>query len=299
MENRLPNIDQNHIIALYKERFDNPEIYAERPLIIWRSIINDDMDLSHRIISECNKDKKKDDYRFLALRKLYIDHLKENGLGVSHTINPKIHKVCSVYFDLVDIDIETNHSISFETYSSLIKKDWLKRLNEEIGAPIILHLPFMENPGAFEDISQYIYKPDFDEWKEGLAEYQNPLLKHLIGFLESSESEEKRNYRWYWYFQRQMNGNSSSNLKSHLEGTGCDFPSCWMEGIGDLRKHFILPMAQIPKNYIPPKPTKISEIPMEDFKVFFKKGISEDVVEDFRNYLIEHNVEIQGNKRIP
>lgn len=70
-----------------------------------------------------------------------------------------------------------------------------------------------------------------------------------------------------------------------------------MEGIGNLRRHFILPITQIPKNYIPPKPTKISEIPVEDFKAFFNVGISGDVIEDFRNYLIEHNVEIQRNKR--
>ena len=58
-------------------------------------------------------------------------------------------------------------------------------------------------------------------------------------------------------------------------------------------------MAQRPKNYVPPKPVKISQIPVDMFKAFFKEGISEDVIEDFRNYLIEHNVEIQGNKGNP
>lgn len=72
-------------------------------------------------------------------------------------------------------------------------------------------------------------------------------------------------------------------------------PSCWIEGIWNLRGYFNIPMAQRPKNYVPPKPVKISQIPVDMFKAFFKERISEDVIEDFRNYLIEQNAEIQGN----
>ena len=295
MESRLPIIDQNQILDLYKERFDNPDAYVDRPLIIWRSNINDGVELDFDdIISECNKDKEKEEHIYPALRKLYIKYLKDNGIGVSHTINPLVHKVCVVYFDISDL--ETDHPISFEAYSNLITKEWLKRLNDEIKVPIILHLPFVEFPDAFEGYSRYVFKPDFDEWKEEISEYRIPLFKHLIEFLESSSSEEERFYRWYWYFQRQECNEDSSDSKYPFVGSGCDFPSSWMEGLDKIRRHFILPMAQIPKNYIPPKPTKISEISTVEFRDFLKEGISEDVVEDFRKYLIQHDAEIQGNK---
>lgn len=294
MEKPLPIINQNNIIPLYKERFDNPETYADKPLIIWRSILNDDVELSmHEIISECNKGKKREDYNYMALRRLGVNRIKDTGFGIAHTIKPEIHKICVVYFDIANN--ETNGSVSFEEYSDWFTKDRLKKLNEEIGVPVILHLPFIEKPDSFSGYSQYVFNPDFNEWKEELSKYDQPLLTHLIGFLESFESEEDRDYRWYWYFQRQRETDNSSDLKRSFKGNGCDFPSCWIEGIYKLRGRFILPMAQIPKNYIPPKPVKISEIPVEEFKTFFKEGISEDVIEEFRNYLIEHNVEIQGN----
>ena len=296
MGNRLTNIDQSHFIEIYKERFENQGSYADKPLIIWRSFLNDDVELNFdEIISELTEGKKREDYNYPALRKLYIDHLKDNSLGVSHAINPHIHKICVVYFDISDMEI--NHPISFEEFSNLITKDWLKRLNDEIRVPIILHLPFIEQPEAFKGYDQYVFEPDFEEWKEELSEYKEPLIKHLIEFLESSTSEEERNYRWCWYFERQRDGKSSPDLKCHFEGNGCDFPSCWIDGIWNLRGHFNIPMAQIPKNYIPPKPVKISEIPVDEFKAFFNEGVSEDVVEDFRKYLIENKVEIQGNKR--
>ena len=295
MEKPLPFTDQKHISELFKERFDNPESFTDKPLIIWRSNLYDGVHWSlSKIMSECYKEDKKEKDYHPALRKLHFNILKENGIGV-RCINPQVNKICVVYVDIEDI--ETNAPISFETYSSLITIDWLKRLNKEFGVPIILHLPFIEHPEAFEGVSQYIFKPDYNEWKEDNLRPNQDLFLHLIGFLESAKNKKERDYRWYWYFQRQLENENSSDSKFYFEKSGCDFPSCWMWGLYKLKRNFILPMAQIPKNYIPPKPTKISEIPTDEFKGFFNKGISDDLIEDFRNYLIDHNVEIQGNKR--
>ena len=312
-DSNLIKVNQHDIKAMLEERILNPKKYADRPLLIWRCYFEDGIqdnvffnidpqirDRMHKQFRE-RKERYKQPPReedVALTRKVFIelDNLNENRFFFSD----KELNLNRVYcFILKFPDKDYINAISYEEYSGLINTDWLMKEQEWLNAPIVVYLPFIEQTKAFKGYDQCVFIPDFDEWKEENSKYQNPLIKHLICFLETYKNEQERNYRWYWYFQRLQEEKNSSDLKSHFKGSGCDFPSCWMEGIGNLRRHYILPMAQIPKNYIPPKPIKISEIPVEDFKAFFKEGISEDVVEDFRNYLIENNVEIQGNKRNP
>ena len=288
-ESNMDKVNQHDIKALLEERVLNPKKYADKPLVIWRGYFEDDIQRKVFFDLEYQNKMGKDIMAIPRWITLKLDNLRENALfQPDKGSNP--NRVFCLIFDLPDGDL--GDTPRYKEYSDIINSDWLKREKEILNAPVVVYLPFLEEPEAFKGYDQCVFIPDFNEWKEELLECKNLLIRHLIGFLENYKSEEERDYRWYWYFQRQKNGENSSVLKNHFEGSGCDFPSCWMWGIVKLRRHFIMPMAQKPKNYIPPKPVKISEIPVDKFKDFFKKGISEDVIEEFRNYLINHNVEI-------
>ena len=309
----LTKVNQHEIKALLEERILNPKKYTDRPLLIWRGYFEDGIqdkvffNIDPQIRERMHKQfrERKEPYKqppreedVALTRKVFIelDNLNENRFFF-----PDKELNLKRFFCFILEFPDKNHinDLHYEQYSGLINTDWLMKELEWLNAPIVVYLPFIEQPEAFKGFDQYVFNPDYDEWKEENLKYEEPLIKHLIGFLENSGGEEERNYRWYWYFQRQKNGENSSELKSHFEGNGCPFPSCWMDGIWNLRGHFNIPMAQIPKNYIPPKPVKISEIPVDEFKAFFNVGISEDVVDDFRKYLIEYNVEVQGNIKNP
>lgn len=312
-ERNLTKVNQHDIKAMLEERILNPKKYVDKPLLIWRGYFEDGIqekvffnidpqirDRMHKQFRERKERQKQppreDDVALTKKVFIELDNLNENRFFFPDKglIFNRVFCFILEFPDKDHID-----AISYEEYSGLINTDWLMREQEVLNAPIVVYLPFLEEPEAFKGYDQYVFIPDFDEWKEENSKYQNPLIGHLISFLESYENEEERNYRWYWYFQRLQKEECSTDLKSHFEGKGCDFPSCWRDGIWNLRSRFNIPMAQIPKNYIPPKPVKISEIPVDEFKTFFNKGISEDVVEDFRKYLIDHNVEIQGNIKSP
>ena len=328
-DNNLIKVNQHDIKSMLEERILHPRKYADKPLLIWRGYFEDNIqrevfsNIDPQIEELMHKPKQhslnsNDDDRI---------HMGKEEVAIPRWINLKLYnlrnnaffmpdkgsnpfRVFCFFFGLSEEDIVKPSLINeysgiinkpplYKEYSGIINKKWLIREKDCLKAPLVVYLPFVEEPEAFKGYDQYVFIPDFDEWKEENSKSQNLLIKHLIEFLESYESEEERNYRWYWYFQRQKNDESSSDLKSHFKGSGCDFPSCWRDGFFNLKRRFNIPMAQIPKNYIPPKPVKISEIPVDEFKAFFNVGISEDVVDDFRKYLIEHNVEIQGNIKNP
>lgn len=308
-DSNLIRINQRDVKAMLEERILNPKKYVDKPLLIWRGYFKDGIqdDVFFNIDPQIRERMHK---QFRERKELYKQPPREEDVALTRKVFLELDNLNENRFFFPDKNLNLNrvfffilefpdknhiNDLHYEQYSGLINTDWLMKELEWLNAPIVVYLPFIEQPEAFKGFDQYVFNPDFDEWKEENSKYKQPLKRHLIDFLESSESEVERNYRWYWYFQRQKNDESSSDLKSHFEGSGCPFPSCWMDGIWNLRRRFNIPMAQIPKNYIPPKPVKISEIPVDEFKAFFNVGISEDVVDDFRKYLIEHNVEIQGN----
>ena len=286
-DGNLIKVNQHDIKALLEERVLNPKKYADRPLLIWRSYFEDDIqrkvffDFEPRIKELIHKQQQyflnsndgrihmgKDEVAIPRWITLNLYNLRDNAYFLPDK-GSNTNRVFCFFFDFPEEDLVKPPL--YKKYSDIINSDWLIREKEFLNSPLVVYLPFLEEPEAFKGYDQCVFTPDFEQWKENFSDIQVPLIKHLIWFLESSKSKEERNYRWYWYFQRLQTEECSTDLKSNFKGSGCDFPSCWIEGIWNLRGHFILPMAQIPKNYIPPKPTKISEIPMEEFKAFFKE----------------------------
>ena len=282
----LPSVDQKEIGRFYKDLLEKPEVYAERPVVIWKSYFEDGIlfPILHRVSLDHNKVRKREEREILSLKCLHLQLLKNKN--VKDFFNPDSHKGCVLYVEIPEDSFQNPESFDFNS-ASLIS-DWLKKIMETAKVPVILHLPFIEHPEAFQgmDVNQYIYHPDFEEWKRREINSNNPLVNLLIGFLDSSASILERDYRWYWYFHRSPDRKPEADNQDLHNGTGCDFPSCWMEGVHKLRRFIHLPMAQIPKNYKPCKDIRISEIPIETFKSFFDKGISEDLIQVFRDYLM-------------
>lgn len=282
----LPNVDQNEIGSLYKNLLENPKVYTERPMVIWRSYFEDRIlfPILHYVNIEHNKGRKKEDWEILGLKCLHLQYLKDKDLN--DFFNHDRHKGYILYVDIPQDGFQNSEPFDFNSISLI--SDWLKKFTETAKVPVILHLPFIEHPEAFEDmdVNQYVYHPDYEEWKRGEINSNNPLVNLLIGFLDSSASILERDYRWYWYFHRSLHRKPGADHQDLHNGTGCDFPSCWMGGVNKLWRYIHLPMAQIPKNYTTPKDIRISDIPIDTFKSFFNKGISDDLIQAFRDYLM-------------
>lgn len=294
----LIKLNQHDVKIMLQDRILNPTKYLNKPLLLWRANFNDgilrqvffNFDPHVAALFKHQSDKQQNGKEEAALPRwvpVKLDSLNNNIFSLPVK---DLNRVYCFILELSDINLISPPT--YGEYSDFINSDWLIRIQEMVKAPIVVFLPFIEQPRAFKEYCQYIFTPDFGEWKETLAASRRSLIRHLVGFLESSVSENERDYRWYWFFQKQKDGSGSSGSSSLSRKTGCDFPSCWDLGINNLIRRYTPPMAQIPKDYIPKKPVRISEIATSEFKNFFNKGISEDVIEDFRNYLIKHNVEL-------
>ena len=308
-DSNLIKVNQRDIKEMLEERILNPKKYLDKPMLIWRGYYEDgiqddvfsniDPQIRERMRNLFRERKERDkqlprEDDVALIRKVFLE--LDNFNETSFFFPDKELNLKRVFCFILEFSDQIPLSLRlYEKFSVGINKDWIIKEQEWLNGPIVVYLPFLEEPEAFKGYDQYVFTPDFEEWKEEFSEYKNPLINHLIRFLETYKSKEERDYRWFWYFQRLQKEECSTDLKSNFKGSGCDFPSCWIEGVWNVRDYFNIPMAQRPKNYVPPKPVKISEIPVDLFKSFFNEGISEDVVEDFRNYLIEHNAEIQGN----
>ena len=282
----LPSVDQKEIGRLYKDLLEKREVYVERPMVIWKSYFQDGIlfPILHRVNLEHNKDRKKEDRKILGLKCLHLEPQKDKE--VIDIFNPSNHKGCVLYVDIPEDSFQNPEPLDAD-FSSLVFQ-WLKKITETAKVPVILHLPFIEYPEAFEglDVTLYVYHPDFEEWKRTESKSKNPMVNRLIGFLDSAGSKQEKDYRWYWYFHRSPDRKPEADNQDLHTGTGCDFPSCWMNGVHKLWRYLYPPMAQIPKNLKPRKNIRISEIPLDTFKSFFNKGISDDLIQSFRDYLI-------------
>ena len=57
----IARVDQKEIGRFYKEMLENPEAYAERPVVIWKSYFQDGImfPILHHVNLEHNQDRKK------------------------------------------------------------------------------------------------------------------------------------------------------------------------------------------------------------------------------------------------
>ena len=277
----MKRIDQNEIGKIYKKLLETRELYVEKPIVIWSSYFKDGIlyPKLEEINQAYNKDRKKEEKEYFRVKGLEVKALKDKNFEVS--LNQEKHKACLFYIEIPEKELQNPQP--FDADLGIFISEWLKKITATSKVPVILHLPYIEHADTFAGIetTQYVYNPDYEEWKKSEMENNNIFVNLLFGFLDTFKDIDDNDYSWNWYFHR--------NPTDGDEGVDCDFPCCWLDGLYNLRRYLYLPMAQISKNYKPREDILISEMSLEKFKSFFKDGISDDLIEKFRNYLIEHH----------
>lgn len=285
MNNIFPVIDQKEIGRYYKNLLENPELNVDQPLVIWRAYFHDGILLRelHDVNSEYNEERNKDDKDFFRIKPIHLNSLNE--VYLEDFINHDIHKAIICYVDLTEDELKNPEPL--DPCKGPLIAGLLKKITKDMKLPLILHLPFIEHPKAFDwkGMRQYVYRPNYEEWKHTETRHGNPLINLLVDYIDRAKRREEKDYRWYWYFHRCPDWKPEFYFQTFHEGRGCDFPSCWMEGLHKLWRYIHLPMAQTPKNQKPKEDKKLSEIAVEKFKSFFEKGLSDDLVEEFGRWL--------------
>ena len=193
-DSNLIKVNQHDLKAMLEERILNPKSYADKPLLIWRSYFEDGIqdnvffnidpqirDRMHKQFRE-RKERYKQPPReedVALTRKVFIelDNLNENRFFFPDK-GLNLNKVFCFILEFPDHN-QVN-TISYEKYSNLINTDWLSRELKWLNAPIVVYLPFIEQPETFKGYDQCVFTPDFDEWKEENSKYPTLLRKHLI-----------------------------------------------------------------------------------------------------------------------
>lgn len=197
MTTELKTIDQAGVRSLLRERLDNPGAFIGKPLIIWRSYINDGVNdvIARDVFKEYNNGRQRD------LRKGFWPNpknVKKDNLGI-----------CV-------IDTSADYSRAIENYSD---------------CPMVV-FAFVDSPddsvlADFPDAGQYVFAPDFQQWAARESLTKDHRL--VIDFINSTCNRDSVTYRWYNYF------NNDIRHISHRKG--CDFPARWLDGLGKLRMY--------------------------------------------------------------
>lgn len=268
MPKNLKTISQSRIKELLKQRLENPEKFVDKPLVIWRSYFYDGIidHIAWETRSEYNKGKPKEEWKWFC--------------ADPKRINKEKLSFCILSFDEDDDKIREN-------YSEL---------------PMVLFVPFDDNDGeirnTYQNAEEYLYQPDFKELEQQLLKMKG-VPNFLVDFLKAKSDDNERlevekvkslgsedqdklinhqlmkfsegesTYRWYNYF----------NYSGKGRRKGCDFPSCWFETFRKLKIALKLTRQE-----------KFSTLSDLDFKYSFSHRISDDLKEEFRNYIIQNNL---------
>lgn len=142
------------------------------------------------------------------------------------------------------------------------------------GLPMVLFVPFEDNDGeirkSYPNAEEYIFQPDFNELESQIRRMQG-VPDFLIDFLKSGKnfSDTVDTYRWYNYF----------NYSGRGRRQGCDYPSGWFESIRKLKMALKFSRQK-----------KFSNLSDFNYKYSFSTRVSDDLKEEFREYLIKNNL---------
>lgn len=210
MINNLKTIDQSGIKALLRERFENPEKYANTPLIIWRSDIGDG--IQQRILQE--------------VRDAYNETLpQKEQKSFTITIDSDLERAVSETNGIVVLD-PAGAVLQWKLYPETLK-DFQTLLNNpgrlsEKAAPVVAYMThyseWFETPEVYTNAEQYLFVPDFDEWAEW-AVREGEFPEEIIDFIRENGENQSIMYRWYNFF------NVDSSVQTGRPGVA--FPECW------------------------------------------------------------------------
>lgn len=266
----IKSIDQKDIKKLLKERLAEPEKYLDKALIIWRSNIDDGIQM--RILEEAcreyNQDKPLDQKKWFAIspwKDLAITFRRDN-------IVTEDDGVCKLGLAVID---PVGAALEFKTNPDSLKQ-FIAVLNNpsslgESAVPVVAYMAYhndwFETPDLYPNSEQYVFTPDFEEWAEW-AEGPGKFPRQIIDFIKGDGEKDGIIYRWYNFFNVDP---------SVLSGRpGCNFPKHWNR----IRKELNL---ELKSNEL----KSIEDLTQEQLNEIVKlnSGISDDVKNDFCAFL--------------
>ena len=283
----LKTIDQTGIKNLIAERIKNPELYVNKPLVIWRADIADG--IQERILEEAfdewNKGKTTEERKWFRTTMLgmgtpQVYNLTEDTI-VRDDVNGSLYG--AYRFGLLVIDPMFVHGDymsnpeSLKMYHSIINNRKWGDIEILAGVPIVSFMPYtydwFQTPDAYPAAEQYVFKPDFEEWADWFVHKKGAPV-WFIDFIRGNGSEDDIAYRWYNCFVNRDNG---INTKESGDN-GCCYPNKWKEMLIRLKMGLEEEGVE-----------RISEL--SDFiDIDVIAGISSDIKEEFKQYVKSHNL---------
>jgi hypothetical protein len=269
MRNVKP-INQNQLKILIKDRLDRPELYENRPLIIWRSDFRDG--IIQRVVNEAFSQfniSKPDDERKWYSDLMLAEDTPPSGYGFSE---PQLIEddgtyllgmyVLETIFAEMDYNYEGVNGLN-KYYSFINDRRWGKfPLRNCVPTVVFMcyNYEWFETPEKYPLAEQYLFAPDFDEWVKSCKK----LSDVVIDFIKGNGNRDEIIYRWYNYF----------NCYDFNNRNGCDFPVNWIDAVNSLRLY-----AKSNKRV---KPYEIDE---DYFKGAFSGHFSQDIIDEFYLYI--------------
>lgn len=268
----LITIDQKGLRAKLEQRLANPSEYIDRPLLIWRSDFRDGVTerVVHNTFHDYNRERPREPHKWFAATLLGDDTQVSHDFLQKNIIKPGKESLVGLYVlepMLIYADYKRNPGLLNKFHDVINHRHWGDiRMLPDVPSVAFMSIDedWFETPDAYPAAEQYLFDPDFEQWA-GTWPAKNDML---VDFLRGGGDKAGIAYRWYNYFNNQKGE----------EHRGCDYPSFWMAGLVKLKAE---------KKW--KRLEKFSDIDSEDFKLAFPTGISADLIEGFRKYLLKHN----------
>ena len=296
----IKTINQSGIKNLLAERVKNPELYVNKPLVIWRADIADGIQerILDSVFNEHNEGKKDVDHSWYRIAWVHqLPYTKSDILFTmigSHIVdrnNNEVGNTVTVYNGmddeeddcelgllvinpkLVALDYGRNPEL-LNKYHSLINDRKWDNIEVCKGVPVVaymcLNYDWFETPEAYPDAEQYIFVPDFEEWAEW-AKDKGAMPDYMIDFIRGDGDKAGIAYRWYNHF------NHNSRML-----VGCEYPASWLLGRAKFR-HYI--------NRVGAESLNDARLKKELLNKAFSGEIAPDVVEELWEYMSQHEID--------
>lgn len=272
MISNLKTIDQQGIKSLLRERLEHPELYTNKPLIVWRSEINDGIQtrILHHAVEDYNNGRDAESVKWYHMA---CADFGEYDITNNSRINPNNgRKGGELEHSVYKIGLLAFHTMpwwskeKFDKFRTLINTRKWGDIEMLPDVPIVayLHGEKYGTPEDYPTAEQYMFEPDFEEWAEWtLAD--KPLSAPIVDFIRGDGDKDGVTYRWY-------------GCVKDLKGDDIPYPKIkWGEVINSLSNE--IKFEEIKAN-------SLSDLADDDIKFAMKgKMIPEAVAEDFIKYL--------------
>ena len=153
MTKEIKTINQEGVSALLKERLERPDLYADKPLLLWGAYWEDGF--QHLLVRHCI---------------LAFNEGKEKGNGKWYYFNPNTPGALKGYAGLYLVDSSIEYPENFEMYH---------------GAPLIVYaMDNIEEKRLLSDLAhaeQYRFQPAFRQWADEVRNWAYPY-SHIVDY---------------------------------------------------------------------------------------------------------------------